>query len=208
MPSSSNTEEDGRPDGPLTSHQLKTLYRTAFDGLFLVDDARRIVYANEPAAQLLGVPAEKVVGRNLGDFSPPELKPALERIWADFERHGAVQGPYEVLRGDGSRRLIEYRATRNFGPGQHVFAARAITAPHVNVAGVRVVMQQTTASLSPREREVLQLAAWGNSTLRIAEILSLGHATVKTHFEHAYDKLGTRDRVSAVAECLRRGLIE
>jgi DNA-binding CsgD family transcriptional regulator len=104
--------------------------------------------------------------------------------------------------------LVEYRGTRNFSPGLHVFAARAITAAHVNVAGVRVVMQESTARLSPREREVLQLAAWGHSTVKIAEMLSLGHATVKTHFEHAYDKLGTRDRVSAVAECLRRGLIE
>jgi PAS domain S-box-containing protein len=208
MPRSRNGEEDGRAENALTSHQLRTLYRTAFDGLFLIDDARRYVFVNEPAAQLLGVPAEEVVGRSVADFTPPELLPALERIWADFKRHGAVQGPYEVLRGDGSRLLIEYRGTRNFGPGQHVIAARAITAPQVSVAGVRVVMQQTTASLSPREREVLQLAAWGHSTHGIAEMLSLGHATVKTHFEHAYDKLGTRDRVSAVAECLRRGLIE
>jgi DNA-binding CsgD family transcriptional regulator len=32
--------------------------------------------------------------------------------------------------------------------------------------------------------------------------------TVKTHFEHAYEKLGARDRAAAVAECLRRGRID
>jgi PAS domain S-box-containing protein len=201
-------DENGRVEEALASHEVQTLCRTAFDGVFLVDDSRRYLYVNEPAAKLLAAPVEEVVGRSLGDFTPPELLPALERIWADFERQGAVQGPYEMVRGDGSRLLVEYRGTRNFSPGLHVFAARAITAAHVNVAGVRVVMQESTARLSPREREVLQLAAWGHSTVKIAEMLSLGHATVKTHFEHAYDKLGTRDRVSAVAECLRRGLIE
>jgi PAS domain S-box-containing protein len=208
MSSSRNYEGDGRTNEALTSDHIQTLGRTAFDGLFLIDDARRYLYVNASAAKLLGVPVEEVVGRSIGEFTPPELAPALERIWADFERDGAVQGPFEVLRGDGSRRLVEYRGTRNFGPGQHVFAARAITAAQVDVAGVRVVMQRSTANLSPREQEVLQLAAQGHSTQEIAEMLSLGHATVKTHFEHAYDKLGTRDRVSAVAECLRRGLID
>ena len=199
---------DGRAEGALTSDQIETLGRTAFDGLFLVDDGRRYVYVNDSAAKLLGVSAEQVVGRTIEEFTPPELAPALERIWADFERDGAVRGPYELLRGDGARRLVEYRGTRDFGPGQHVFAARPITAAQVDVAGVRVVMNRRTANLSPREQEVLQLAARGHSTREIAEMLSLGHATVKTHFEHAYDKLGTRDRVSAVAECLRRGLID
>src|SRR5438132_281927 len=64
------------------------------------------------------------------------------------------------------------------------------------------------ATLTAREREVLQLAAGGNSTRKIAELLGLRPSTVKTHFEHVYDKLGTHDRVSAVAECLRGGLIE
>jgi PAS domain S-box-containing protein len=208
MSRSRSAEGDGRAEEALTSDQIQTLGRTAFDGLLLIDDARRYVYVNEPAADLLGVPVEEVVGRSIGDFTPPELAPAPERIWADFERTGAIQGPYEVLRGDGSRLLVEYRGTRNFGPGQHVVAVRAITAAQVDVAGVRAVMERSTANLSPREQEVLQLAARGHSTQEIAEMLSLGHATVKTHFEHAYDKLGTRDRVSAVAECMRRGLID
>jgi DNA-binding NarL/FixJ family response regulator len=131
--------------------------------------------------------------------------PALERMWTDFERHGAVRGPYEVLRGDGSRVLVEYRGTRNFGPGQHLIAAR-LAPPQIQVAGVRATMRQAT--LTAREREVLQLAAEGHATRKIAELLHLRPSTIKTHFEHVYDKLGTHDRVSAVAECLRGGLIE
>jgi PAS domain S-box-containing protein len=184
------------------------MFQTALEGFLVVDDARRYVHVNEPAAKLLGAPAEEVVGRTVGDFTPPELMPALERIWAEFERRGAMQGPYEVLRGDGTRVLVEYRGLRNFGPGRHLIAAREIAAPQVQVAGVRVTMRQDGASPTVREREVLQLAARGHSTREIAEVLSLSSATVKTHFQRAYEKLGVRDRASAVAECLRRGLIE
>jgi PAS domain S-box-containing protein len=61
--------------------------------------------------------------------------------------------------------------------------------------------------LSPRELEVLKLAAAGNTGPRIAEQLFVGPATVKTHFEHIYEKLGVSDRAAAVAQALRMGLI-
>jgi len=120
----------------------------------------------------------------------------------------SAPGGFEVVRGDSSHVLIEYRGTRNFGPGRHVIAVRPVNAAQRDIARSDLAMQRNAPSLSPREREVLQLAARGHSTRKIAEILRLSPATVKTHFEHAYDKLGARDRVSAVAECLRRGLIE
>jgi PAS domain S-box-containing protein len=184
---------------------VETLCRTVFEGLVLVDDARRYVKLNEPATKLLGVPREDVLKGHLGDFTPPEGLPVLERMWADLQRHGAVHGPYEALRGDGSRVLLEYRGIRDFEPGQHLIAAR-IAPPQVHVPGARAAMRQVT--LTAREREVLQLAAEGHSTRKIAELLHLRPSTIKTHFEHVYDKLGTHDRVSAVAECLRGGLIE
>jgi PAS domain S-box-containing protein len=61
--------------------------------------------------------------------------------------------------------------------------------------------------LSPRELEVLQLSATGYPRRQIAEKMKLSQATVKTHFEHIYRKLGVLDRASAVAEALRQGLI-
>jgi PAS domain S-box-containing protein len=61
--------------------------------------------------------------------------------------------------------------------------------------------------LSPRELEVLRLAAEGVSGPAIAERLFVSPSTVKTHFEHIYDKLGVGDRAAAVAQALRTGLI-
>ena len=63
------------------------------------------------------------------------------------------------------------------------------------------------SSITPREREVLQLAARGRSTPQIAEDLVISQSTVKTHFEKIYDRLGVSDRPAAVAEGFRRGLL-
>ena len=62
-------------------------------------------------------------------------------------------------------------------------------------------------SLTPRELEVLQLAAVGKSGPRIAKELFVSPTTVKTHFENIYSKLGVPDRPSAVAVALRLGII-
>jgi DNA-binding CsgD family transcriptional regulator/PAS domain-containing protein len=61
--------------------------------------------------------------------------------------------------------------------------------------------------LSARELEVLRLATEGNSGPDIASCLTITPATVKTHFENIYAKLGVRDRAAAVAVALRGGLI-
>jgi two-component system, NarL family, nitrate/nitrite response regulator NarL len=62
--------------------------------------------------------------------------------------------------------------------------------------------------LSPRELEVLRLAAAGNTGPEIAAQLVVTVATVKTHLQHVYEKLGVSDRAAAVAEGMRRGLVE
>jgi PAS domain S-box-containing protein len=63
-------------------------------------------------------------------------------------------------------------------------------------------------SLTPREREVLELTAQGLSGKVIAQRLALSQSTVKTHFENIYSKWGVSDRASAVAKALREGLIQ
>ena len=62
--------------------------------------------------------------------------------------------------------------------------------------------------LTTREREVLALMADGLSGPQIAERLIVALPTVKTHQARLYDKLGVSDRAAAVAEGMRRGLVE
>lgn len=62
--------------------------------------------------------------------------------------------------------------------------------------------------LTDREREVLSRIAEGASAPDIARALYLSPATVKGYMHTLYEKLGVSDRAAAVAEAMRRGLIE
>jgi DNA-binding NarL/FixJ family response regulator len=61
-----------------------------------------------------------------------------------------------------------------------------------------VPLDTLLATLTKREREVLDLLADGKSTAEAAEVLMLSAATVKSHVSHALSKLGVRNRLEAV----------
>jgi DNA-binding NarL/FixJ family response regulator len=63
-------------------------------------------------------------------------------------------------------------------------------------------------ALSEREIDVLRLIAAGNSNKRIADQLSIGEATVKTHVANILSKFGANDRAHAVTIGLKRGVID
>jgi len=65
-----------------------------------------------------------------------------------------------------------------------------------------------TPTLSAREREVLVMIAGGQTIPAMAKQLFLAPSTVKTHVQRLYEKLGVGDRGAAVAEAMRRGLLE
>lgn len=76
------------------------------------------------------------------------------------------------------------------------------------VAQIRVRSREGGPALSPREREVLVLVADGLSAPDIAGRLHLSTATIKTHLQSLYEKLGVSDRAAAVARAMRIGLLE
>ncbi|MFD9949946.1 response regulator [Nonomuraea sp. NPDC059023] len=61
--------------------------------------------------------------------------------------------------------------------------------------------------LSPRELEVLELVAAGNTNREAAARLFITEATVKSHLLNIYTKLGVNDRAAAVTEAFHRGLL-
>jgi DNA-binding NarL/FixJ family response regulator len=58
-------------------------------------------------------------------------------------------------------------------------------------------------TLSPREREILDLLAKGYMNKEIADLLTISFQTVHTHVRKIYSKLHVRSRTQAVAKYLR-----
>jgi two-component system NarL family response regulator len=61
--------------------------------------------------------------------------------------------------------------------------------------------------LSAREREIVRLAALGLRNAEIAQRVLISEATVKTHLNKVFHKLGVRDRVELARYAIRVGLI-
>jgi DNA-binding NarL/FixJ family response regulator len=102
-----------------------------------------------------------------------------------------------VLKGHVHRELLE--------------AIRAVHAGQKRIppdVAAELADHATDDALSAREIDVLRLIATGNSNKLIADQLSIGEATVKSHVTNILSKLGANDRAHAVTIGLKRGIIE
>lgn len=68
--------------------------------------------------------------------------------------------------------------------------------------------QSGRRQLTERELECLQIIAKGLSNNEAANVLGLSKATIRTHLEHIYQKLDVTNRVEAVTEGIRQGIID
>jgi len=91
-----------------------------------------------------------------------------------------------------------------------------ITAIRAVLAGKRYVQAEVARQLvengprvilTARERDVLSLLAEGLRNKAIAERLSVGEATVRSHVEAILAKFGVQERTAAVAHAARRGFL-
>jgi two-component system nitrate/nitrite response regulator NarL len=73
---------------------------------------------------------------------------------------------------------------------------------------IRVRGAGEESPLTPREMGVLRLVADGMSAPQVARELTVEASTVKSHLRNIYETLGVSDRAAAVAEGMRRGLLE
>ncbi|AKQ65913.1 DNA-binding response regulator, LuxR family [Myxococcus hansupus] len=105
-----------------------------------------------------------------------------------------------VIQPNLARRLLRhFRVEPDANP--------APTAPEPVPAANDALLEPLLKPLSDREREILQLIAKGVSNSEAARLLDLSKATIRTHLEHIYRKLEVTNRVEAVTEGIRKGLI-
>jgi DNA-binding NarL/FixJ family response regulator len=87
------------------------------------------------------------------------------------------------------------------------FRGEPVLSPAVAGRLMGTVRKPASDALSQLELDVLRLVANGATNREVARRLFISEATVKTHLLHLYEKLGVRDRASAVAVAYRRELL-
>ena len=125
---------------------------------------------------------------------------------------------YEALRAGASGFLLKSAPPERLVAAiRTVAAGDALLAPEITRRMIEEYVRRPRPTgdagraldeLTEREREVLALIARGQSNGAIAGALFLSEATVKTHVNRIFRKLGLRDRAQAVVVAYETGLVE
>ncbi len=93
-------------------------------------------------------------------------------------------------------------AIRDVAAGKQVIDPGLGSAPAAGSGG-----EDSLARLTPRERQILQLIAEGNSNKEIAALLNLSVNTVAVHRANLMDRLGVHRTAELVLYAIRKGLV-
>lgn len=176
--------------------------------MVLVDGDRRHVQGNSAARLTFRLRLDELRQMRIDDLTPQHQTPIMREAWSRLMTSGCVAGPHQVSPPDGSLIDINYYALANVLPNLHLIAFAPAQWPDCELLGDADACGHVLAApLTRRELEVLDLAAAGCNGPMIAAELVVSAATIRTHFEHIYEKLDVRDRAAAVAKAMRLGLI-
>jgi DNA-binding NarL/FixJ family response regulator len=125
---------------------------------------------------------------------------------------------YDALRAGASGFMLKDAPPEEIAAAVRIVASgEALLAPAITRAVIEEFARQPPAapaslpaavtSLTPREREVLDLLARGLSNPQICQRLVISEATAKTHVARILQKLGLRDRIQIVIYAYETGLI-
>jgi len=133
-----------------------------------------------------------------------------EQIFHSIRAGAAAYFPKDVT----PRRLVE--AVRQVSQGNYVIDDEVLNKPEVaswllsqfdKVAYLDGLPNEMFAPLSPREMEILQHIAKGQSNKEVAYALGISRQTVKNHMTSILRKLAVNDRTQAALYAVRRGWI-
>ena len=172
-------------------------------------EALEAIRADRPDVAVLDVEMPSLGGLDIIDALQRDRLPTRVLL---LSAHLESDTVYEAVAGGVAAYLSKS------APGERICAAIAAVArgevilPAEVQAGlaaeIRLRSDHARPALSPRESEVLRLIAEGLTAPAVGRELHLSTATVKSHLKTLYEKLGVSDRAAAVAEAMRRGLLE
>lgn len=154
--------------------------------------------------QMPGMDGAQVAAAVIRDELPTRVLLVSANNDSAIVYHALQQGAAGYLPKESSRNDI-VNAVLDCARGRDVVPAQMAAGL---AAEIRRRAEPAGPVLSAREREVLGMIAEGGSIPAIAKQLFLAPSTVKTHVQRLYEKLGVGDRAAAVAEAMRRGLLD
>jgi two-component system nitrate/nitrite response regulator NarL len=181
-----------------------TVLDTVADGRSALDAIRR----RRPAVAVLDLKLPEIDGVAVIDAVRREHLPTHVLVVSALHDSGVVYRAIEL----GARGFVP----KLVGGDRIVAAIRAVARgetvlPPELTAGLAEEIRRRRADdrpvLTPRELDILRLAADGCSNAQIACQLHISVGTVKTHLQHAFEKLEVADRAAAVARAIRLGLL-
>ena len=175
--------------------------------LVLMDQDRRFRHGNTAACMTLRLSLGELLSRRVHDIVMPFAMTTYETAWAEMRDAGEVAVEALALEGgDKAPVTVAARGVAEAMPGLYLagFAPGGLSGEELAVFPDEC---QPASPLTPRELELLQLAADGLCGPKIADELVISRATVRTHFENIYGKLAVHDRAGAVGKAMRLGLI-
>jgi PAS domain S-box-containing protein len=104
--------------------RYQALFEEAADALVLIDDDAVIVEANEKAGDIHGLASQKLLGRSIPEFLPDDFD--FQSAWTEFQEAGSECDVTTIVGADGVDRRVEYSATTDILPGQHLLIVREI----------------------------------------------------------------------------------
>jgi DNA-binding NarL/FixJ family response regulator len=176
---------------------LATEFRLAGEAGFAVE-AIELVERRRPGVLL--------VDQQLPDWTGTELIRELRRRGCDAPALLMTAAPREGLNEAAQAAGIQGTVLKSAEPEQLLAGLRSVVNGQeaLNAAHPRAARRVT---LSPREREILQLVAEGATNVEVAERLGISRESVKTMLYRAFEKLGAHRRGEAVAAAQRLGLL-
>ncbi|MFC4126416.1 response regulator [Nocardia rhizosphaerae] len=185
----------------------------AADGRIAVTEAKRlrpdVVLMDVRMPQMNGLEAARAI--LAAGFDPPVRVLMLTTFDIDDYVYEALSlGASGFLLKDAPAEEL-VRAVRVVADGEALLAPTITRRLIADVTRRRSVARTPAApalnTLTPREREVLELVAKGLSNTEIAAALFVAEQTVKTHVSKVFSKLGLRDRAQAVVLAYESGLV-
>ena len=146
-----------------------------------------------------GIAATSAIRRELPDTEVVALTSVLEdAAVVEAVRAGAIGYLLKDTEAHELRRAIKAAAVGQvqLSPQAAARLLREVRTP-----------ENGKAALTERETEVLRLLAQGLSNKEIAQSLSVGEQTVKTHVSHILEKLAVPSRTQAALYAMRTGLV-